>query len=52
MRGNHEYKRPCGWNRIALNVLDKYENNIWLGVGERKSATSSVENEWPGIYII
>ncbi|CAI2164657.1 15922_t:CDS:2 [Funneliformis geosporum] len=30
VRGNCEYKRPCGWNRIALNVLDKYENNIWL----------------------
>jgi ubiquitin len=50
MRGNFEYKRPCGWNRIALNVLNKYENDIWLGAsGNRKSSTSSVPNEWPGI---
>ena len=51
-RGNFEYKRPCGWKRIALNVLDKYENNIWLGVDGRKSSTSSAQNEWPGIIII
>ena len=49
MRGNFEYKRPCGWKRIALNVLDKYENNIWLGVNNRQSSTSSVQNEWPGM---
>jgi hypothetical protein len=50
MRGNFEYKRPCGWNRIAINVLNKYENDIWLGAsGSRKSSTSSVPNEWPGI---
>src|SRR4051794_7606095 len=35
MRGNFEYKRPCGWKRIALSVLNKYENNNWLGVGKR-----------------
>ncbi|CAB5207175.1 unnamed protein product [Rhizophagus irregularis] len=51
MRGNFEYKRPCGWKRVALNVLDKYENNIWLGVrGDRKSLTDSVHNEWPVSY--
>jgi hypothetical protein len=50
MRGNFEYKRPCGWKRVALNVLDKYEDNLWLGVhGNRKSLTNSVHNEWPGI---
>ncbi|CAG8594606.1 8268_t:CDS:2 [Funneliformis caledonium] len=35
MRGKFEYKRPCGWMRIALNVLNKYENNDWLGAGVR-----------------
>ncbi|CAB4426010.1 unnamed protein product [Rhizophagus irregularis] len=51
IRGNFEYKRPCGWKRVALNVLDKYENNIWLGVrGNRKSLTDSVHNEWPVSY--
>ena len=52
MRGNFEYKRPCGWKRIALNVLDKYENNVWLGVNNRQSSTSSVQNEWPGMIKI
>src|SRR5215469_12049530 len=28
MRGNFEYKRPCGWKRVALNVLNKYEDNV------------------------
>ncbi|XP_072562046.1 uncharacterized protein [Paramormyrops kingsleyae] len=33
-RGNELYKRPCGWNRIALKVLDKYKDgNEWLGTG-------------------
>jgi hypothetical protein len=48
MRGHFEYKRPCGWKRIALNVLNKYGDNTWLGVGKRQYSTSSVENEWPG----
>jgi hypothetical protein len=48
MRGNVEYKRPCGWNRIALNVLNKYEDSNWLGVGKRQHLTSSVQDEWPG----
>ncbi|CAG8643831.1 5032_t:CDS:2 [Funneliformis caledonium] len=52
MRGSFEYKRPCGWKRIALNVLDKYENNLWLGVGgnRRSHSTNSVTNEWPVSY--
>ncbi|RIA98179.1 hypothetical protein C1645_813227 [Glomus cerebriforme] len=51
MRGDFVYKRPCGWNRIALNVLDKYENNNWLGVGgKRRYATESVKDEWPVSY--
>ncbi len=52
MRGNFEYKRPCGWQRIALNVLDKYEDNVWLGANRgRRISTSSVQNEWPGMII-
>ncbi|GES83305.1 hypothetical protein GLOIN_2v1836722 [Rhizophagus clarus] len=50
MRGNFEYKRPCGWKRIALNVLNKYEDNTWLGVDNRQYSTSSVVNEWPVSY--
>ena len=29
-RGGHTYYRPCGWNRIAIKVSGKYENNKWL----------------------
>ncbi|GES81378.1 hypothetical protein RCL_jg11989.t1 [Rhizophagus clarus] len=51
MRGDIVYKRPCGWNRIALNVLNKYPNNSWLGVGgKRRYATDSVRDEWPVSY--
>ncbi|POG78761.1 hypothetical protein GLOIN_2v1836722 [Rhizophagus irregularis DAOM 181602=DAOM 197198] len=50
MRGNFEYKRPCGWKRNALNVLNKYEDNSWLGVNNRRCLTSSVQNEWPVSY--
>ncbi|CAI2166350.1 14747_t:CDS:2 [Funneliformis geosporum] len=50
--GDHVYQRPCGWNRIALNVLDKYDNNLWLGVGggKRRYSTDSVKDEWPVSY--
>ena len=30
-RGGYTYYRPCGWNRIAIKVLGKYQSNIWLG---------------------
>jgi hypothetical protein len=42
-RGGHEYKRPCGWQRIALKVLGKYPNDIWLG-------SSNAPEEWPVSY--
>ena len=29
-RGGREYKKPYGWNRIALNVKNKYESREWL----------------------
>uniref|UniRef100_A0A1X7SUB5 Uncharacterized protein n=1 Tax=Amphimedon queenslandica TaxID=400682 RepID=A0A1X7SUB5_AMPQE len=30
-RGGYPYRRPYGWNRIALKVKGQYENDIWLG---------------------
>lgn len=30
-RGGKPYNPPNGWNGIGLRVLDKYENNAWLG---------------------
>ncbi|CAG8752512.1 6539_t:CDS:1 [Racocetra fulgida] len=43
MRGNIQYKRPCGWKRIALKVTGRYDNgnNKWLGTDE---------NAWPVSY--
>ena len=29
-RGGRDYKRPYGWNKIALNVWNKYERRDWL----------------------
>lgn len=46
-RGPFIYRRPCGWERFALKVLDRYEDNTWLGVS-RISATDAVSEEWPG----
>jgi len=30
-RDGREYRRPCGWKRFALKVLNEYESNMWLG---------------------
>lgn len=42
-RGEEVYERLCGWKRLAFNVLNKYEDNIWLG-------SSNVNGEWPVAY--
>ena len=30
-RGGREYIRPYGWKRIALNVMEKYDDTEWIG---------------------
>ncbi|KAM6959258.1 uncharacterized protein FYW47_010689 [Aplochiton taeniatus] len=41
-RGNEKYLRPCGWNRVALKVLKRYQDGDgWLGTGS---------NAWPVSY--
>ncbi|XP_028287366.1 uncharacterized protein LOC114452313 [Parambassis ranga] len=47
-RGGEKYTRPCGWFRFALKVLNKYEDNTWLGNQGR--TTESVPGEWPVSY--
>jgi ubiquitin len=42
-RGGETYNRPCGWKRIALKVLGKYENDDWLG-------SNNDESVWPVAY--
>ncbi|CAG8628028.1 18934_t:CDS:1 [Gigaspora margarita] len=43
IRGLIQYKRPCGWKRIALKVTGKYDNgdDKWLGTGN---------DAWPVSY--
>ena len=31
-RGGKEYKPPIGWTGIGLKVMDRFENNIWIGM--------------------
>ncbi|CAJ0644437.1 608_t:CDS:2 [Entrophospora sp. SA101] len=50
MRGNFQYRRPCGWNRIALQVTNKYEDNKWLGGVTHKFRYASEADEWPVSY--
>lgn len=41
-RGNEQYIRPCGWNRAALRVVQKYsDGDKWLGTGQ---------DAWPVSY--
>ena len=49
-RGGWEYIRPYGWNRVALNVKEKYEEMTWLGGTMGGIRTVSVEGEWPVSY--
>ena len=46
--GQKRYFRPYGWKRFALKVLDRYEDNTWLGrPGYR---TNSSTGEWAVSY--
>ena len=42
-RGNEKYFPPSGWIGIGLKVLDKYENNIWIGM-------DNIPGEWCVAY--
>lgn len=48
MRGEFEYKRPYGWKRFAVRVLDKYEDDEWLGPDGIR--TDQAPGEWPVAY--
>ncbi|CAJ0925649.1 unnamed protein product, partial [Mesorhabditis belari] len=51
-RGGAHYIRPLGSMRYALDVLNKYGDNAWLGDfgGERPIENGSVDYEWPVAY--
>ena len=42
-RGGFAYRRPCGWNRHAIKVAGKYEDEVWLG-------SNNGPGEWPVSY--
>ena len=42
-RGSKPYYPPLGWIGIGLKVMDKYENNIWIGM-------SNSPGEWCVAY--
>lgn len=47
-RGGQPYIRPCGWKRVALNVVNKYADKKWLGsAGQR---FDSDPDEWQVSY--
>ena len=48
VRGNYPYTRPAGWNRKAVSVIKKYEDDVWLG--ERGWRDESSRGEWPVSY--
>ena len=50
VRGGRKYIRPYGWNRVALNVKDKYDNTEWIGGVKGTIRTGSVDKEWPVSY--
>ena len=47
-RGGYEYHRPYGWERYAIKVVGKYENDVWLG--EQGQRFHSSKDEWPVSY--
>lgn len=48
VRGSYPYTRPVGWNRKAINVIKKYEDDVWLGQGGWRNESSP--GEWPVSY--
>ena len=51
-RGGRAYRRPYGWNRIAINVKDMYDDNKWFGEdpGTDNLRIGGLKDEWPVAY--
>jgi len=49
-RGLRTYKRPYGWNRVALNIKDRYGNSVWLGGHAGGDRVDDVQGEWAVSY--
>ena len=50
VNGEWVYKRAYGWNKLALNIKDKYPDTAWLGGTEGQQRTNAVKGECPVSY--
>lgn len=48
MRGGYRFYRPYGWKKIALKVLNRYSDNVWLGPNGLR--VDDAPGEWPVSY--
>ena len=48
MRGGYQFYRPYGWKKIALKVLNRYSDNVWLGPNGLR--VDDAPGEWPVSY--
>ena len=50
VNGEWVYKRAYGWNKLALNIKDKYRDTAWSVGTEGQQRTNDVKGEWPVSY--
>ena len=50
MREGFMYQRPYGWERLAIKVVGKYENDDWLGPDRIR--TEQATKEWPVLIML
>lgn len=48
MRGGFVYRRPYGWQRLAIKVIGRYKDDSWLGPNGIRTEQASAE--WPVAY--
>ncbi|KAI1703297.1 KH domain-containing protein [Ditylenchus destructor] len=50
LRGGRAYNQPLGCMRFGIRVLDKHENNKWLGLKGVERVRTNTHGEWPVAY--
>ncbi|KAI1703299.1 poly(ADP-ribose) polymerase catalytic domain-containing protein [Ditylenchus destructor] len=49
-RGGRAYNRPLGCMRFGIRVLDKHEDNKWIGLKGVERVRTNTHGEWPVAY--
>ncbi|KAI1703302.1 poly(ADP-ribose) polymerase catalytic domain-containing protein [Ditylenchus destructor] len=49
-RGGRAYNRPLGCMRFGIRVLDKHEDNKWIGLKGVERVQTNTHGEWPVAY--